>query len=183
MDRVKIGVELADKEYWPDIDFKIAYGQRDEVMGNDLSDFVSASMTMNVPLWQNSRQDKKLASVSASHDAAVKAYKNLAERLPYRVDALSTEILSLQKSYQLYTDTLIHQTKEWANSSLAGYQVGKMEFNTMVKAQIRLLRSQEKAENYLFTIFQKRAELEELLGGHLSIKKNKEGDSDNIKTG
>jgi outer membrane protein, heavy metal efflux system len=183
MDRVKIGVELADKEYWPDIDFKVAYGQRDEVMGNDLADFVSASMTMNIPLWQNSRQDKKRASVSASHDAAVKAYKNLAESLPYRVDALSTEIFSLQKSYLLYTDTLIYQTKEWANSSLSGYQVGKMEFNTMMKAQIRLLRSKEKAENYLFTIYQKRAELEELLGGHLPIEKNKENNSDNIKTG
>jgi len=172
MDRVKIGVDLADKEYWPDIDFKVAYGQRDEVMGNDLADFVSASMTMNVPLWQNSRQDKKLASVSANHDAAVKAYKNLAESLPYKVDALSTEILSLQKSYHLYTNTLISQTREWANSSLAGYQVGKMEFNSMMKAQIRLLRSQEKAENYLFTIYQKRAELEELLGGFLPMEES-----------
>jgi len=172
MDRVKIGVDLVDKEYWPDIDFKVAYGQRDEVMGNDLADFVSASMTMNVPLWQNSRQDKKLASVSANHDAAVKAYKNLAESLPYKVDALSTEILSLQKSYHLYTNTLISQTREWANSSLAGYQVGKMEFNSMMKAQIRLLRSQEKAENYLFTIYQKRAELEELLGGFLPMEES-----------
>jgi len=173
-DRVKIGLELADKEYWPDFDFKIAYGQRDDVMGNDLPDFASASMTVNVPLWRGSRQDKKLASVSASYDAAVKAYRSFAESLPYKVDALSTEILSLQKSYKLYTDTLIFQTKEWANSSLAGYQVGKMEFDTMMKSQIRLLRSQEKAENYLFGIYRKRAELEEIIGGHLPISGEKE---------
>ena len=169
-DQAKIGIELADKEYWPDIDVMISYGQRDQVMGNDLPDFASASMTMNVPLWQNSRQDKKLASASAGHDAAMKAYKNYAASLPYKVDALYTDILSLQKSYRLYVDTLISQTKEWANSSLAGYQVGKMEFNTMMNAQIRLLRSQEKAEQYLFSIHQKRAELEELLGGPLPDK-------------
>lgn len=169
-DQAKIGIELADKEYWPDIDVMISYGQRDEVMGDDLPDFVSASMTMNVPLWQNSRQDKKAASASAGHDAAMKAYKNYAESLPYKVDVLHTDILSLQKSYRLYVDTLISQTKEWANSSLAGYQVGKMEFNTMMNAQIRLLRSQEKAEAYLFSIHQKRAELEELLGGPLPDK-------------
>lgn len=181
MDQAKIGVELANKEYWPDIDFKLAYGQRDEVMGNDLADFVSASMVMNVPLWQNKRQDKNLASNSAGHNAKVKAYKNLVESLPHKVDAISTEVLSLQKSYRLYADTLISQTKEWAHSSLESYKVGKMEFNTMMKAQIRLLRSKLKAENYLFTIYQKRAELEEILGAPLSMEGIKKKNSDNTK--
>lgn len=184
MDQAKIGVELANKEYWPDIDFKLAYGQRDEdIMGNDLTDFVSASMVMNIPLWQNNRQDKNLAATSSGHNAAVKAYQYLVESLPYKVDALSTEVLSLQKSYRLYTDTLISQTREWANSSLAGYQVGKMEFNTMMQAQIRLLRSQEKAKNYLFAIYQKWAELEELLGGPLPMEESKKDNSDNEKKG
>ncbi|MBW2218019.1 MAG: TolC family protein [Deltaproteobacteria bacterium] len=180
IDQAKIGIELANKEYWPDIDFKLAYGQRDEdIMGRDLTDFVSASMMMNVPLWKRNRQDKNLASISAGHQAAVKAYKNLMESLPHKIDALSTEVLSLQKSYRLYADTLISQTKEWAHSSLTGYKVGKMEFNTMMKAQIRLLRSEQKAVNYLFNIYQKRAELEEVIGGPLPVEESRKNNSDN----
>jgi hypothetical protein len=37
----------------------------------------------------------------------------------------------------------------------------------MINSQIRLLRFELKAENYLFNIYQKRAELEEVLGGPL----------------
>lgn len=169
MDQAKIGVELADKEYWPDVDVKVTYGQRDEdLTGHDLTDFLSASMTMNVPLWQNNRQDKNKASNAASHDAAVKAYKHLVDSLPHMVDALATEIVGLQKSYKLYVGTLIPQTRAWAGSSMDSYEVGKMEFNTMMTAQIRLLRSELKAEDYRYQIHRKLAELEQLCGGPLT---------------
>jgi len=45
--------------------------------------------------------------------------------------------------------------------------VGKVEFNTMINVQIRLLRFELQADRYLFQIYQKRAELEEVLGGPL----------------
>jgi hypothetical protein len=59
------------------------------------------------------------------------------------------------------------QAEQWANSSLTAYEVGELEFNTMIGAQIRLLRFELQTENYLFKIYQKRAELEEILGGPL----------------
>ncbi|MCD6271319.1 MAG: TolC family protein [Deltaproteobacteria bacterium] len=44
-------IELAMKDYWPDMDFKVAYGQRDEdFTDRDLDDFVSASVVINIPL-------------------------------------------------------------------------------------------------------------------------------------
>ena len=56
-----VQVELAKKDYWPDMDFKFAYGQRDEDRtGRSLPDFVTAQVVMNVPLWQHTRQDPKL---------------------------------------------------------------------------------------------------------------------------
>jgi len=42
-------IELARKDYWPDMDVKLAYGQRDEdFTGRDLPDFVSGSVTMRI---------------------------------------------------------------------------------------------------------------------------------------
>ena len=58
IDREGVAIELARKDYLPDMDFKVAYGQRDESqMGQDWADFVSASVVTNIPLWKKSRQD------------------------------------------------------------------------------------------------------------------------------
>ena len=161
-------IELARKDYWPDMDVKLAYGQRDEdFTGRDLPDFVSGSVTMNIPLWQRSRQDSKLAAVKKDHQAAINFYRNLVVSLPHRVDALVTEIRDTQKNYRLFSDALLLQAEQWANSSLSAYEVGKLEFNTMIGAQIRLLRFELQTSNFIFKIYQKRAELEEVLGGPL----------------
>jgi outer membrane protein TolC len=162
----EVGVKLAKKDYWPDMDIKVAYGQRDEdFTGRDLPDFFTATVTIDLPLWAKSRQNKKLAASKKSHEAALKSYRNLVESLPYRVDALATEIRDTQKNYNLYVDALLVQSEQWARSALAAYEVGKIEFNTMISAQIRLLRDELRAERYVYTIYQKLAELEETIGG------------------
>jgi cobalt-zinc-cadmium efflux system outer membrane protein len=163
-----VGVELAKKDYWPDPDFIVAYGQRDDLKnGMDQADFLSAQVVITIPIWFKTKQDSKLAATEKSKDAATKSYRNLVAALPYKVDALAAEIRNFQENYRLYADALIVQTELWARSSLAAYEVGKIEFNTMISAQIRLLRSELQAQRYLYSIYQKRAELEEVLGGPL----------------
>jgi cobalt-zinc-cadmium efflux system outer membrane protein len=168
IDITAMEIELARKDYWPDMDVKLAYGQREkDLTGRDLPDFVSGTVTMNIPLWQNSRQDSKLAAVKKDHQAAINFYRNLVESLPHRVDALVTEIRDTQKNYRLFSDALLLQADQWASSALSAYEVGAVEFNTMIGAQIRLLRFELQNANYMFRIYQKRAELEEVLGGPL----------------
>jgi outer membrane protein TolC len=166
IDQATVEIELAKKDYWPDMDFRLAYGQRDEdLTGRDLPDFFSATVTLSIPLWQKSRQNKRLSASIKSYEAAMKSYRNLVDSLPHRVDALATEIMDTQENYRLYVDALLVQSEQWARSSLAAYGVGKVEFNTMINAQIHLLRVELQAKRYLFRIYQKRAELEEVLGG------------------
>ena len=166
----EVEIELAKKEYWPDMDFRVAYGQReDDPSGSNRPDFFSATVTINVPLWAKSRQNKKLAAAKKGNEAAIKSYRNLADSLPYQVDALATEIKNTQKNYRLYVDALLVQSEQWARSSLAAYEVGKVEFNTMVNAQIMLLRAELQAKRYLYSIYQKVAELEEMIGGPLEM--------------
>ena len=95
----------------------------------------------------------------------MKSYRSLVDSLPHRIDALANEILDTQENYHLYVDALLVQSEQWARSSLAAYEVGKVEFNTMINAQVQLLRVELQAKHYLYSIYQKRAELEEVLGG------------------
>ncbi|MBU4426292.1 MAG: TolC family protein [Desulfobacteraceae bacterium] len=168
VDQASVEIELAKKDYWPDMDFKLAYGQREEdFTGRDLPDFVSGSVVINVPLWHKKRQDRNLASKQKNSEAAARFYQNLVQSLPHRVDALVTEIRETQENYRLFSDALMLQAEQWASSSLSAYVVDKVEFNTMINAHIRLLRFELQTDRYLFNIYQKRAELEEILGGPL----------------
>jgi len=168
IDIAGVEIELARKDYYPDMDFKVAYGQRDEDRtGRSLPDFVSGQVVMNIPLWQNTRQDPKLEAARKAREATAKSYANLVKSLPYQVDALITEIRDTQENYKLFTEALLLQADQWARSSLSAYEVGEIEFNTMINAQIRLLRFELKADKYFFNVYQKRAELEEVLGGSL----------------
>jgi outer membrane protein TolC len=165
IDQAGVAIDLARKDYMPDMDFKVAYGQRDRSQtGQDWADFLSASVVMNIPLWKKKRQDKKLAATQFSHKATVNSYQNLAKSLPHKIDALVTDIHNIQKNYKLITDALMVQAEQWAYSSLSAYEVGKVEFNTMINAQIRLLRFELQAQRYLFDLYEKQVELEEVLG-------------------
>lgn len=170
-DQAAVEIDLARKEYWPDMDYKLAYGQRDEdFTGRDLPDFATGSVTFTFPLWYRTRQDRQLEAARKRRDAAVKSYRNLVAILPHQVDSLASEIRNFQENHRLYAGALLLQAEQWARTSLAAYNVGKVEFDTMIRAQIRLLRFELQADRYLFHIYQKRAELEELLGGPLPTK-------------
>ena len=132
-----------------------------------MSDLVSASVVVNIPLWHKSRQNKKREATKALHQAALKSYQNLANSLPYRIDALATDIRKIQKNYKLITDALLVQAEQWAQSSLVAYEVGKVNFNTTISAQIILLRFELQSENYLFSLYKKHAELVEVMGAPL----------------
>ncbi len=166
IDMAAVEIRLARKDYWPDMDVKLAYGQRDDSdSGLSRSDLFSASLTMNLPVWQKRRQTPRLNATRRSHQAALKTYRNLVRSLPYQVESLATEIRDIQKNYRLFRDALLLQAEQWASASLSAYEVGKVEFNTMIAAQIRLLRFELQATDYLYTVYRKRAELEEILGG------------------
>ena len=162
----EVEIELAKKDYWPDMDFRVAYGQRDEDRtGRSLPDFVSAQVLLNIPLWQSTRQDPKLEAALKAREAAEKSHRHLLKSLPYQVDALITEIHDTQENYKLFTEALLLQADQWARSSQSAYEVGSVEFNTMISAHIRLLRFELQADKYLYDVYQRRAELEEILGG------------------
>lgn len=168
VNEAEVEIEQAKKDYWPDMDFRVAYSQRDEdFTGRNLPDLVTASVVFNIPIWQNTRQDKNLASKQKNYLAVRKSYQNLTKSLPHQVDRLVTEIHNLQENYRLFSDALMIQAEHWAKSSLAAYVVDKVEFNTMLNAHIRLLHFELRAKQYLFNIYQKQAELEEILGGPL----------------
>jgi hypothetical protein len=56
------------------------------------------------------------------------------------------------------------QANSWAESALVSYEVGKLEFNSMISAQLRQLQFELQKLRYKTTILQNLSELDEILG-------------------
>lgn len=161
----RIDIEMARKTYWPNSEWRLAYGQRDEIMGRDLADFVSATVMFNLPLWQGRKQAPRLTAEKRREQAADHDIRNLMTLLPHRADALWDEIRNLKENNRLYQEELIPQADQLARSAMSSYQVGRLDFDTMIRIQMRRLEVKLKADQYRRMRLVKTAMLEEMTGG------------------
>ena len=165
--KAEVDVLLAEKEYMPDMNFTVAYGQRDEMeeaTEHDDVDFFSVGVTFTLPLWQNTRQDSKLAGAQRRLQAARLSLASLQRELPHQVDGVLAEIAAASESRALYSEAISVQASQLADSSLAAYSVGKVEFATMLSARMRELRVELTKQRYASQIYKKIAALEEMVG-------------------
>lgn len=163
IDRAAVEIELAEKDYWPDMDVRLGYGQRDDdPAGRERADFVSGAVTFTVPLWFKNKQGRKLTAAHKRKTAAERAYAGYRSRIPYQVDAIVVEIQGISENYRLFQEALLLQTDQWARASLAAYEVGKVDFDTMINAHVRRLQFGLQAERYHYSIYKSLARLEEL---------------------
>ena len=98
------------------------------------------------------------------HRSTEQSYENQVKNIRHQLDALATEIINLQDNYYLYQRTLLPQASDWARSALEAYEVGEVEFDTMINARMRLLMFELQGERFRMDVFKKRAELEVLIG-------------------
>lgn len=166
----ELDIELAEKDYMPDMDFRLTYGQRedDPTTGRDRSDFVSAGITFSVPLWHKTRQDSIYDGSKKRLSSAKKSLHSLETSLPHTIDGQLASIHESYKSHQLFSKAITIQTSQLADSSLSSYAVGKVDFASMMNARIRLLKVELQIEQYKYRLYQKMAELEETVGYSLN---------------
>ena len=157
---------LAKKEYFPDFNVRLSYGQRQQDRtGRELPDFFSAAVALDIPLWHTKKQSNELAAAMDDQRSAQSRYQDLKSRLPYTIRSLTSKIEDTRRRYRLYADELIPQAEQWARSALDAYQVDNVEFDTMINARIRVLEYKQEASRLFYTTYQKRAEIEALIGG------------------
>jgi outer membrane protein TolC len=163
--------QLAQKDYYPDFNIRLTYGQREEDRtGRDLPDFFSAAVAMDIPLWHKRKQSNAVAAASGNQFSAQNQYRDLRTRLPYRIKSLAAEINDTRRRYRLYTQELIPQAGQWARSAQEAYEVDRVAFDTMIEARIRVLKYRREASRLFYDIYQKRAELAAWIGGTAEVK-------------
>jgi len=140
IDRSGKALELARKDYYPDLDVKFAYGQRDKTRdGMSREDLVSLTVAINLPVWRESKQGPRVAEALAMRDQAmelVQAQQNeIASKLRQQVANAEQSL----KSARLYETGILPQARLGVESSLAAYRVNRVDFLTLLDSQMTVL--------------------------------------------
>ncbi len=163
----RLARNLAEKEYYPDMDFGVSYGQRED--GTiDRPDFFSASVTVKIPLWYKARESKKVSEKEAGERLAAEQYKALKNNIYFRIKELSAEIDMYSQEIELFRTGLIPQSKLSYETAVSRYKVNKADFLTLVNSQLSLHNYQIEYYRAIADHENTIAELEETIGRSLS---------------
>ena len=140
VDRSSKSIELARKDYYPDFDVKFSYGQRDKTLdGMRRDDLVGLTVTINLPVRQESKRDPRVAEAIAMRDQASDIYQaqtnELASKLRQQL-AIAEQSLA---SARLYETGVLPQARLAVESSFAAYRVNRVDFLTLLDNQMTVL--------------------------------------------
>ena len=138
MARSAKALDLARKDYYPDFDVRVQYGQRDNF--NDLrrEDLLTFTVAINLPIWRESKRDPRVAEAIAMREQAERTYQAKLNE----VDAtLRQQVVTAEqslKSVRLYETGILPQSRLAVDAALSAYRVGRSDFLTLLDSQMNV---------------------------------------------
>jgi len=131
---------LARREYYPDFNFRFAYGQRDNGPEMKRRDVLSGMMEINIPLFYKSKQDRKVAEAKADIQNSEAQYQAMKNELLFMVSDMASMIQRIERQLELYQTGIIPQASLQIHSAMSAYRVNKADFMTLLDSQMTLYR-------------------------------------------
>ncbi|RLJ22723.1 transporter [bacterium endosymbiont of Escarpia laminata] len=133
-------LELARKGIYPDFTLKGAYGLRggNNPDGSSRSDFLTLGVSLNLPIFQGSKQDREVDQRNSERMEARYALDDARRKIREQVERALADYAQGREQARLLLKGIIPQTEQAVASMLAGYQVDKVDFLTLVRTQIKL---------------------------------------------
>ena len=153
-------LELARKEVLPDFDVSLQYGQR----GGGLPDMVSASVSVPLPVFRGRKQDQLVADANAQLAALHAEHEAKANEIRAEVARLVADIERSRAQLALYVKALLPQARATLTSATASYQVGRIEFLTVLDDQATVFNYETEYYRALSDFAKNVAELERVVG-------------------
>lgn len=157
---------LAKWNFWPDFSFGIDYRIResspmDAVKGTD---FLSFRVGVSLPLWFFAKQNKLLGSADENLRSAQNMNEGMHRMLEYQIMERYQEAEKAKAQFEFYRDAILPQARSTLESSMIAYQVGKVDFLTLVTSQLSVFNDEIERLSILNSFHQALTDLEELTG-------------------
>ena len=158
-------IELAEREYYPDFDVRLSYGQRERTPeGTPRDNMVSLTVAVNLPLWRKSKLEPQVAEARAMRKQAESMLRSLQLETTAALEEQLAALHQWRESAELYRATLLPQAHAAVASALAAYRVGRVDFLTLRQAQMRELETATRYAESIANHNKARAEIDLLIG-------------------
>ena len=149
----------AVKEYKPDIDLSLQYGQR-----NGSPDMVSALISVPLPIQRSRKQDQDVAEARAELAALEAEHHAQVNELRAQVAKVYSDIQRERTQLALDVKAIIPQGRASLEAATANYQAGKADLLTLLDARATLFTYETSYHRLLTDFAQSLAELEQIVG-------------------
>jgi outer membrane protein, heavy metal efflux system len=140
LERNRAGLRLAQKDYYPDFEFRVAYGQRDSGPFGPRSDLISAGVAFNLPVWFTAKQKRKIAEARKEIESTKDQLEAAANEVRFIVSDKITAIHKAEKQMELLKTGIIPQAALSLDSAMSSYRVNRVNFITVLDSLMTLFR-------------------------------------------
>lgn len=166
--KAETAVKLAERDIWPNFTIGASYRQRDDLAdGRQLTDFFSATVSMNIPLYFNRKQKAKVAEKGLNYNATKSEYENVKINVLSQVESILAELERNRKRVELYKGGILLQAQQSLESAHAGYRVGKVDFLTLINNWMMLQNYELQYFFALSNFYKNLADYELVVGGDM----------------
>ena len=131
-------VKAAREQYKPGWNVGLEYRKRfdDDPDGSNRDDMMAAMVTIDLPIFTEKRQDKRLAASLQNTEAAIQLREQRLRELRRMLETDYAQWKRLSAQEALYQQRLVAEASDSAAAALNAYQSGTSEFNTLMRARI-----------------------------------------------
>lgn len=123
IERSQLGVTLAQKQYRPDIGVSYMFQQR-----TAQPDMNGAMVSVNIPVFYKTKQRQAVAEAAEDLASAEKMRENRLNEVRFELKQQYLAARAADQLLSLYSQGIVPQSSLALESSLASYQVGKVDF-------------------------------------------------------
>ncbi|GIX16980.1 MAG: heavy metal RND transporter [Rhodothalassiaceae bacterium] len=125
-------IAIARQQYKPAFTAEVGYGVR----GGGQTDFASAGVIMDLPIFTGRRQDRRLAAAKAQSSAARLDRDLLLKELNQRLDRAAADWERLNERAKLYREVVTVRAGDTTEAALNSYRSAVIDFAELIRARL-----------------------------------------------
>jgi outer membrane protein TolC len=123
----RLGISLAQREYRPDIGVSYMYQQR-----SALPDMNGVTVSVNIPVFYKNKQRQGVAEATETLLGAEKMRDNRLNEIKFELKQQYLSAKASERLLTLYSKGVVPQSSLALESSMASYQVGSVDFLSLL---------------------------------------------------
>lgn len=170
LERSQIGVSLAQKQFRPDVNVSYMYQQR-----TAQPDMNGVTVSVNIPVFYKSKQREAVAEATQYVASAEKMRDNRLNEIRFELQQDYLAAKAAERLLSLYSKGIVPQSSLALESSMAGYQVGRVDFLSLLANFTTVLGYETDYYRQLADYMSAVAKIESLTGSDITSAATAEG--------